>query len=317
MFNGEKNIYGIATKFSASLLPPLHFAKLNAINNWMLSEGLEKIAVNQRLDELDSFQINGRTLYFIDHYENSNRVYSLVSEKDITRDIGSMCPIQQCQIIKCEPSWLCDGESREMQVIGISAQTTHPNEQIRHIIRNAQDLVRISARAQLQGQVYLRNIDTNHITQSSIQQSFRITELESAYSNVKIANLCHYNGNLLAQTLFNFEPVIDKKDWMTAPNYGSHFGVVGHAKGQTSTGRTSDLVEVAMRRGLFELAKAKNIYIENEVDLRLNDNGAYALVRISQQTTESVISAFIADMKMELDDKLQPEIFIWLLENKG
>ena len=64
------------------------------------------------------------------------------------------------------------------------------------------------------------------------------------------------------------------------------------------------------------MAKAKNINVKNNLKLVINEQGYYSLVRKSHQYTESVVSAYIADMKMKINDKLQPEIFIWLLENK-
>jgi hypothetical protein len=106
-------------------------------------------------------------------------------------------------------------------------------------------------------------------------------------------------------------------DWTLEPNYKGWLGVVSTGQGVTSTGRLSDLIRITARKGLFEMAKAKNIAVENELELEINNDGYFSLVRKSNQTTESVVSAFVADMKMELNENYQPVINIWLLEKKG
>jgi hypothetical protein len=129
--------------------------------------------------------------------------------------------------------------------------------------------------------------------------------------------MCKVGETTIGQVMFPKTDIGKNHDWLLEPNVDDWTGAVGYAKGATSTGRLSDLTQYAVRRGLFELAQQKNIALYSDLELKVSNNGYYSLVRRSEQSTEALISAFVADMKMELNKYRQPEVFIWLLENKG
>jgi hypothetical protein len=310
----QKMIYGVSSKISASKLPALHFAKVNALNNWLLSEGFEVIQFERDLSTLKQYDINGQTLYFLDYYEEHNKIYSLVSS-DANYSL-QQCDIQTCDIKQCSPLWLCENISDNISIIGISARSAVANEQIRSVIKNAQSLAQTINHAYVQGVVNSFNSDSNDLKISNIQERYSITSLDHQMAKVTVGEMCSLKGTLFSQVTFNTTSIGGSHNWMDQPLLGNTLGVVGHAKGQTSTGRISGLLQVAVRRGLFEMAKAKNIKVENNLKLALNEQGYYSLMRQSHQSTESIVSAYIADMKMKINEKSQPEIFIWLLENK-
>jgi hypothetical protein len=152
---------------------------------------------------------------------------------------------------------------------------------------------------------------------ANIQERYSITELSENLAPVRLNKLCRYKSNLVGEIVFESENMFRSHDWTLEPNYKGWLGVVSTGQGVTSTGRLSDLIRITARKGLFEMAKAKNIAVENELELEINNDGYFSLVRKSNQTTESVVSAFVADMKMELNENYQPVINIWLLEKKG
>jgi len=310
----NKSMYGVSSKFSASNMPALHFAKANALNNWLLSEGLETMKFEDDLSPLKQYDINGQTLYFLDEYQEQNKIYSLVSAE--TNYAALQCDVKTCDIKQCSPLWLCESTSDNISVIGVSAPSAMANNQIRSVIKNAQSLAQTINRAYIQGVVSSFNSDSNDLITSNIQERYSITSLDHQTPKVTIGEMCSVKGTLFSQVTLNNTRIGTSHNWMVQPLLGNTLGVVGHAKGQTSTGRISDLLQVAVRRALFEIAKAKNIKVENNLKLALNEQGYYSLVRQSHQSTESIVSAYIADMKMKINEKLQPEIFIWLLENK-
>ena len=71
-----KHLYGVAHTFSASHLPPEHFAKANAVNNWLISEGKKPIEFEQDLSEQSQFKLGNKTLYFVDSYRYKSQVYA-------------------------------------------------------------------------------------------------------------------------------------------------------------------------------------------------------------------------------------------------
>mgnify|MGYP005995261577 CR=1 FL=1 len=291
----HKQIYGVASTISASNLPPLHFAKANAINNWLLSEGQTEIKFDINLTTIEKYDLGGENLYFLADYQQKNKVYSLVSTNPNASNTSQTCAITSCNIQQCSPSWICEDHSKQVSFISVAAPTIFANNQIKKIIDNSQSIANTINRAKVVGVIDLLHSDTSHLTISNIQQRYSITD---------------------SQVTLNTPNISAFHNWMDQPLLGNILGVVGYAKGQTSTGRISDLLNVAVRRGLFEMAKTKNINVENDLKLTSNTDGYYSLMSKSHQYTESIVSAYIADMKMKINDKLQPEIFIWLLENK-
>jgi hypothetical protein len=310
----NKAMYGVSSKISASNKPALHFAKANAVNNWLLSEGLTTQTFTGDLSELNKYESQDQVLYFLDQYEEQNKIYSLVSN---TEDyLPKQCDVKTCDIKQCSPAWLCENTSENLSVIGVATRSAFANNQILGMIKNAQALAQIINSAHVKGNISSYHTDSNQLSISNIQERYSITDLDNTVPKITIGEMCTLSGTLFSQVNLNSKNRVSSHDWMVQPLLGNVLGVVGYAKGQTSTGRISDLLQIAVRRGLFEMAKAKNIKVENNSKLALNKQGYYSLVRQSHQSTESVVSAYIADMKMKINEKLQPEIFIWLLENK-
>jgi hypothetical protein len=312
----HKNIYGVSSKISASNMPALHFAKANALNNWLLSEGLKPVGVIENLAPLEQYTTQQHTIYFVDQYEENNRIYSLVSDRPDTDSISRSCEVNTCDIKQCSPLWLCENTSDNISIIAVSERTAMPNTQIKSVIQNAQNIAETINNAHVKGYVDILHSQTKQTAISNTQQRYSITQLTEHQPKVTIGEMCSHRGTLFSQVTLNKQVIGSEHNWVDQPLLGDILGVVGYAEGQTSTGRLSDLINVAVRRALFEMAKAKNINVKNNLKLVINEQGYYSLVRKSHQYTESVVSAYIADMKMKINDKLQPEIFIWLLENK-
>lgn len=312
----HKTIYGVSSKISASNTPALHFAKNNALNNWLLSEGFPPVKIKENLAPLKQYSIQQQTIYFLDEYEENNRIYSLVSDKPSSDFTSQSCEIKSCDIKQCSPLWLCENTSDNISIISTSARTAMPNTQIQSIIKNAQDIAQTINNAHVKGYIETLHLNSEQVTVSNVQQRYSITNLVKHQPKVTIGEMCNLKGTLLSQVSLNQKNISSDHNWMDQPLLGDILGVVGYAKGQSSTGRLSDLMQIAVRRALFEMAKAKNINVKNNVKLVINEQGYYSLVRKSHQYTESIVSAYIADMKMKINDKLQPEIYIWLLENK-
>lgn len=275
------------------------------------------IEINQNLAKLEQFQMDKTTLFFNDIFQTKSNVYVLVSDAQNKGTFARNCQIPTCELANCQPKWLCQNQTKNIALIGVSAPTSHPNDVMHHIVDNAQQIARTVNLAHVFGETFLLNVDSSSGSISNLQQTFQIEELDKRTNPVKVGKMCHYKGALLSEITFAYGKVFQGHDWLIDPNLGQISGAIGHAKGMTSTGRLSDLLNLAARRGLFALAKAKNINVENDVEMSISNSGFYSLIRKTHQRTESLISAHVADMKMELNEKSQPEIYIWLLENKG
>jgi hypothetical protein len=312
----HKRIYGVAKNISTSHLPPLHYAKENALRNWAISAGMPFEPVKTNLAKLDSYELNGKKLYFLASYKEKSGTYVLVSDhnKNVSKRLNN---IPNCDIKACEPGWLCSNSGKKISVLGVSAATVHPNDQIANMLENGQQLARMINKAHVQGDIRTLHIANEQMDIANVQERYTIEELSGDLAPVRLNKLCRYKANLIGEVVFETENLFRGHNWTEEPTYKGRLGVVSSGQGFTSTGRISDLIQITARKGLFDMAKAKNIVVENELDLEINNDGYFSLVRKSNQTTESVVSAFIADMKMELNENYQPVINIWLLEKKG
>lgn len=309
------SVYGVAKTISVSHLPPLHFAKKNAIKNWSLANNITLPDIDGNLAEQQTFQLADSMLYFLDSFEQGSNLYVLVSNKKQTiAPVRSTFPI--CEIQQCQPDWLCKGRKNELSIVNVSAQTGHPNDPIVHVIENSQNIAKLVNKSFVKGSVRTLNARDNFQEINGFQQSYNILRLENLSSTVKIRSMCMFGSNLVSRVTLAESFLPAKENWMTEPNLGNTTGVVGQAEGFSATGRISDLIEIAAKKGLFELAKAKNIKIDGRLTMRQSSDGGFSLVRISHQSTESIVSAYVADMKVELNRNYQPIINIWLLDKK-
>lgn len=309
-------IYGIAKNYSTTALPPIHYAKRNAIQNWKIANGLTPTKITENLAKKESVRIAKTTLHFVDTYHSNSDVYALLSENAGYTETKK-AKVVNCKIKQCSPKWLCEADDDNLSVLSVSAATGHPNKQLEYLLKNGQQLARMIDKAKVAGTIKTFQLSDKFSNVANIQERYKIKELQQEFSTVKLAQMCVYNDSIIGKVQLPVPSIAKAHNWVSEPNLGNQIGVVGHASGAVSTGRISDLIEVAARRGLFDIAKAKNIKIEGDLSLEVNSKGHFALINKSFQVTESVVSAFIADMKMELNDKYEPVIYIWLLENKG
>ena len=89
------------------------------------------------------------------------------------------------------------------------------------------------------------------------------------------------------------------------------FGVTGTFDGLTADGLLSSAVKLAIKNGLVELAKIKQVSIDHEYQLTFL-NGWYSLTKSTESTSASV-SAVLMDLKVVEEDETLV-MFVWLLD---
>ena len=223
------------------------------------------------------------------------------------------CTKQTCEFRRCSPQWLCN--SAGDQIFGVSQMTSIPSKQLSFMHENA---------ALFDSFLRESNVNsTSHFVESiSESQNWRYRDQTSSVEasansslnpllNTDICKTENYIVGLFERpetTLLNGKPF---SEWKINPNLKNRVGVTGTFDGLTADGLLSTAVKLAIKNGLIELAKIKNVSIDHEYQLTFL-NGWYSLTK-STESTLATVSAVLMDLKVvEEDEKLV--MFVWLLD---
>lgn len=315
---GQKSyMYGVSSLVNLSGRSPLHYSRKNAINNWLVLNSQQQLKFKKDLSKLNSIEVANTTLHFVDDYRDNLLAYSLVSEHQQYTKTDGQCSVVSCEFETCQPSWLCPQKNAEnISIFGISATTAIPNKQMQLALSNAAQIANLVEQSHVRGAIQTLNIASTHFTQANVQQQFTISQQSQKAGKAKIDGICRIADTLITEVQFPRAQAAIKHDWMTQPSLDNLTGAIGHVGSYVSSGKLSDAFELAIKRGLFNLAKAKNIKIDNTTQLH-NDNGQYLLIRKSNQSVSTLVTAYLADVNMKISKDMKPEIYVWLIEDKG
>lgn len=270
-------------------------------------------------NELD---IEGWSIRFSEPYitEGSLFSYALVSQlksniynKAAEKWLTQSCTNQLCDFQRCSPQWLCNSAGNH--IFGVSQMTSMPSKQLPLMHKNA---------ALFDAFLRESNVkNTSHVVESTGQSHswrFReqISKVDASSENLLKpllnTHICKSESYVVGLFERSESTSFAKKkfvDWKINPNLKGRVGVTGTFDGLTADGLLSTAVKLAIKNGLIELAKIKNVSIDHEHQLSYT-NGWYSLTK-STESTFATVSAVLMDLKVvEEDEKLV--MFVWLLD---
>ena len=264
---------------------------------------------------------NNKKITFSKPHVNSQGMYSYVlldqseskqPQQSISHWLSQQCSNSHCNFSVCDPAWLC--ESTNSSISSVSQMTANPAQQLDKTYENAQELMQYISKSHVDDVTYrvksTGELQDWHLTQHN-------SKVEALGDRIQLLNThsCSAKNYLFARYTYpNINKVTFKpyNQWLSEPNTKSRTGVVGMFNGIMADGRFSSAVKFAIKDGLIELSKVKEITIDNEYKLKYN-NGWYSLSKTLESTSTS-ISAQLMDLKVvEKNDMLI--IHAWLLEN--
>jgi len=223
------------------------------------------------------------------------------------------CPLQAFAFQYCSPEWLCSSQSN--QIFGISQITSIASKQLSLMHKNAAIF-----------DSYLRKSNIESISKTVAStgeyQNWRFTSQQSSVEasieeqsypllNVQICKNENYIVGLFQRPETQLISTKTFSEWRVNANLNERVGVTGTFDGLTADGLLSSAVKLAIKNGLVELAKIKQVSIDHEYQLTFL-NGWYSLTKSTESTSASV-SAVLMDLKVVEEDETLV-MFVWLLD---
>jgi hypothetical protein len=259
-------------------------------------------------------------LYFSPSYSDDQLMYSYAlviknAEVDTEQNLNQLtkqCEISRCNFSQCEPSWLCENNNNSLN--SVSQMTANPRHQLKKTYDNAQQLIRYLDKSYVDDKNYRIQSTGEH---QNWQSNTRSTKVDELGDNTPLlhTNSCQAENYLFTRYSFISDSEKSTKPfslWLKESNIGERNGAVGIFKGIMADGRFSSALKFAIKDGLIELAKSKEIDITNELKVTFN-NGWYSLSK-TIETTSTTIRAKLMDLKITHENG-QLTIYAWLLEN--
>ncbi|WP_163932363.1 hypothetical protein [Paraferrimonas sp. SM1919] len=267
---------------------PISKARERAVKSLLKLEKLpiEQIKTN-KLQSVESIDINGSTIYFANELVDSGYIYSFAYFADKKVDFNTKCEIQSCKFEQCQPSWLCHSQG----VIGASYSTSTPDKQIIKAQQNAFKIANLINGIEVDSYQTLKRSATPKATYHLSQHASVEALAPTQNSHYQLLNQCKYNNTLLVNISVKElgyklpETIIDPK-WLTNPKYSNMDGAVGSSILPTADGLISSQINLAIKRAAVQLAKEKKIYIRSE-SVIVNVNGRIKLEDIITETTKT------------------------------
>jgi hypothetical protein len=229
--------------------------------------------------------------------------------------LNQQCPVQSCDFKACSPSWLCNSE--ENTVFGVSQITARASQQFTKTYDNAQELLRYINASHVDAMSY-RVKSTGHNQTWGLSEKYSQVDALGKKINILNTQSCQTKSYLFTQYSYpKSTRSVDYKPftaWLKSPHQGERAGAIGAFNGIMADGKFSSAIKFAIKDGLIELAKIKEIGIDNSYQVKYH-NGTYTLSN-TKEITSTTVSAQCRDIKI-VEEKDGLVIYAWLLENEA
>jgi len=317
----EVGFIGSASPFSAKINGSLLSSRAEAFSK--LVTHYELNFVTEDIDfEQDTLTVDSSTrVVFSSSYTDSQAMYSYAAiEKNGQSRVKQQewlrktCPVQRCQFEKCSPAWLC--ENNQSSIISVSQMTSIPAKQLNKAEDNAQTLLQYIKESQVDDYNYQVK-STGEFQQWGYSEHYGEIQALAQKSKLLNTDMCQTPSYMFARFSFQGEAnaiIKEFDEWRTEPNLGIRSGAVGVFNGISADGLFSSAIKKAIKEGLLELAKIKNINIDHQSYFK-QENGSFSLSK-TKMSTSALVTAKLQDIKViEAKDNLV--IYAWLLETKA
>jgi hypothetical protein len=320
--SGKVGFVGAASAFSVKKDGSKLASRKRALNDFASYYGVKIENLTDEKILQDSLLLGQHHIRFSAPYLSDSGMfsYALVSptaeiamSTDATTWLSSQCEPQTCNFKMCTPAWLCTGNSS--QIFGVSHLTSTPSMQLANMKSNAQTLASF-----LQQSDVLETVkqikSTGQYQNWGLKSRVSSVAASSAADVLLNTSMCATKNYVFGvfSTSTNTAKVSNKgfEAWSREPGLRQKAGVVGSFDGMTADGLLSTSVTLAIKDGLIQLAKIKEVNIDHEYQLKFADSW-YTLSK-STEATSAAVSGVLLDLKVvENNGKLV--IYAWLIEN--
>jgi len=319
--SGQVGAIGLARDLDVGSGKPVQFSRHRALSSIASYLGAAEIPEQRAVDiQENTYQLAGQTVRFAEEFSYQGYVYSYAGLNHIPS--ANHCSLGQCALDRCTPAWLCEpGLDEQPSLLGTSYRSSSLPAQYRVAIDNA-----IKQIAPIYGLSVTAN--DRFYTSFSSMGSIRILlsdEKIDPHKNAQVSSLryivtdsCLQNEQLFLRVNFPDLPALSNvpaETWLTDPSTADFDGAIGSVNGRVASGLLSDKVELAIKRGLIELAKSKNSSVAEElISIERKDN-LYQVSIITQDTAVS-LQARVNGMHFA-EGQAGIDVYAWLVQTQG
>jgi hypothetical protein len=248
-------------------------------------------------------------------------LYAYVGECPSDQWIGKTDCDHGCSPSTCEPEWLCQpmGKNRA-GFLGVSERASGKNRQYSLAVANALEQMAL---------LYGVSVDADYFRAEAVRGSRGSQTAHRERNRLEVpvdglgsqpearpvvAQSCQSGGRLYVRVLEPSLPPLKTappEKWLAHPDLGQRIGVVGSA-GPTSGGRLSDQFRLAMKRGLVQLAQAREIKVRGATYVRRTRSGGLVL-NIQHQSAQTTVQGEVAGVYFR-KEALGLRVFLWIRE---
>jgi hypothetical protein len=313
---------GSASRFSIQPRGSVLASRKKALHRFSDFNRIDVSSVNDSDILKNELNIEGWSIRFSEPYVTDDALYSYAlasdpkqnsNDKAIDFWLTKKCPPQDCAFQRCSPDWLCNSASNH--IFGVSQIASTASKQLSLMHKNAAIFDSYLRKSNVESiSKTVASTGENQDWQFTSQQSSVEASIdEQSYSllNTQICKSESYIVGLFQQPEAKLIASKTFSEWRVNSNLNESVGVTGTFDGLTADGLLSTAVKLAIKNGLIELAKIKNVSIDHEYQLTFL-NGWYSLTK-STESTSATVSAVLMDLKVVEEDK-KLVMFVWLLD---
>ena len=319
-------VIGIARDLDVGNGNPVQFSRYRALLgtqkylNKPLAIERQDIDINE-----NSYNISNNIITFSNEFRMGGYVYSYAAiNHQASEQQGA---IAQCDFSKCNPAWLCDpgadkiGKNANASLLGTSYRSVTLPAQYKAAINNAlQQLEPIyGLSVNSHDLLYNNNSSVGNVRILLSNSNLKINkEVDNIKLRYLVENSCRQGEQLFLRVNFPDLPAlsdIPAKKWLNEPSSGGYKGAIGSVQGRVASGLLSDKIKLAIKRGLIELAKAKNTRVNEELLTIRHTENIYQVSFINQNT-DITLYAKVNGIYFNEGPK-GTEVYAWLVETNS
>ncbi|MEE4244650.1 MAG: hypothetical protein V2I33_04520 [Kangiellaceae bacterium] len=198
-------------------------------------------------------------------------IYQIAISTDDKSNI-KQCRSMACDFKACEPSWLCQENRTNSDMVSVSFRSTSLKSQFSYLKKNLDEILSYLRSSNVAiNERFLQIDDNSAVTRSAMMNN--TVEMAGLEVSPSLINGFCFAANDSVFANFHIEP----SRLLDDPNAMVGQGIVERL---VASGLLSDKIELSIKRAMVDLAKQKKITVDVDVEVRQSADGYFKLTDV-------------------------------------